>query len=51
MAPLTKDVWKDLTNGDRIALTPEEHIFEVVIADRPIIQETLSPRYEEQLHF
>nr|XP_054758567.1 aprataxin and PNK-like factor [Lytechinus pictus] len=44
LAPLTKDVWRDLKHGDRIALTPDEHIFEVVIDYRPIVQETQSPR-------
>lgn len=46
LAPLTKDVWQDLKIGDRIALTPDEHIFEVIIDDRPIVQETQNPRYE-----
>lgn len=45
LAPLTKDAWWQLKNGDRIAMTPDEHIFEVVIDERPIVQETLSPRH------
>ncbi|XP_071512087.1 uncharacterized protein [Diadema antillarum] len=45
LVPLIKDKWQDLKNGDRIALTPDEHIFEIVIDERPIVQETQSPRH------
>ncbi|PIK53557.1 putative aprataxin and PNK-like factor isoform X2 [Apostichopus japonicus] len=44
LKPLKKDEWKELENGNRISLTPNEHIFEVMIDDRPVQSLTQSPR-------
>ena len=43
LAPLTKDKWQELKTGDHVSLTPDEHVFEVIIDERPIVQDTLSP--------
>ncbi|XP_033631372.1 aprataxin and PNK-like factor [Asterias rubens] len=42
LVALPKDVWQYLDHGDRISLTPEQHIYEVVIDDRPMNKESQS---------
>ena len=36
LSPLPKEVWQFLEHGDRIALTPDQHVYEVVIDVRPV---------------
>ncbi|XP_033109777.1 aprataxin and PNK-like factor [Anneissia japonica] len=55
LTPLPKDTWHNLGNGDRFSLLPDQHIYEVVIDDRPINKDSqgfsLSPtkNKEEEL--
>ncbi|XP_022097315.1 aprataxin and PNK-like factor isoform X2 [Acanthaster planci] len=35
LLPLPKEVWQSLEHGDRISLTPDQHVYEVVIDERP----------------
>ncbi|XP_071962163.1 uncharacterized protein [Antedon mediterranea] len=36
LSPLPKNSWHNLGHGDRFSLLPDQHIYEVVIDDRPI---------------